>query len=594
MDHDLEQEITRKAEAAEERISQIVKGEIATHNQHEESDDEELQEDAKAIDVKARASAAVHPFPMPVQQGAKGGKPARTGGQARVSVEDEAEVIELNDKREKLDKPKLFQLINYAFTGRKIPAIPPASHYFGALSDKDGNRQMMEIIWENDKKTHGIVKVISTDAIEHIISQYIALKLAAQKNYADMACYKNADVVEIRNLIKMNAVGYCRESIPLVLEKSEKGICFHRLPFDIPRPDWLKDLGDDKGKRLVAVTSKIAEGEFGNTPVFDELTSRMTNADAVKAFIGSLLDPHANRAQALFMYGEGGNGKGRLIKALGRLFEGAHTASNTTAAKSQFFMADIVNAKLLTFGECDDHKFPMSDLMKGITGDDRHTINIKNQPQFMADIRCRVVYASNIVPRVKRNASNMRRVIYTEISPIPKDVEPIAEHIYDEMLWAEADRWLAKCWAYYVALCPKGGAIPQDKNAIIKLVETSEDTYQEIMDLYFCFDEEKVFGVQKVQVEQLFKLKGIGQGVAHGFLEFVKDKYGIENEKQKRYHRDGKSSVVKARWGLCIKKEHLTGVEVGDVMPSAEYYRGEKSSRWQSKMEEFYPVGMGV
>lgn len=597
MDHDLEQEITRKAEAAEERISQIVKGEITTHNQHEESDDEvdeELQEDTKAIDVKARASAAVHPFPMPVQQGAKGGKPARSGGQAKPSrdTDDDSGVVELNDKRSKLDKPQLFQLIKHAFCGFKVPVLPPVEHIFTALADDQGNRQMAELIWEDETKTKGILKTVSAGYIEHHIAQYMTMKLAATKAYSDMGCHKSSDVVEVRNLICMGAVGFLRDEIPLTLEKSEKGICFHRLPFDIPRPDWLKDLGDDLATRRTNTRLKIDAGELGETPVFDELLSRMTNADAVRAFIGSLLDKNADRAQMLFMYGKGRNGKGRLIKALGKLFEGAHTASSVMAAKSQFFMADIANARLLTFGECDDYKFPVSDLMKSITGDDRHTINIKNQPQFMADIRCRVIFASNVTPTVKRSLSNTRRILYTEVAPLPEGTKPIPEHIYDGKLWNEAERWLAKCWAYYVALCPDGGSIPQDEDVVESLVSASEETMQEFTDTYLTFDPTKTIGVKTLALSMLLKNKTGNAKLTRPLIDFLESRYGIRYMNANRVDAEtGERAVRKALWGVCIKKEHQTGIEMGRV---ERPWSGMDDKTFKSLVEKFYPVGFGV
>lgn len=597
MDHDLEQEITRKAEAAEERISQIVKGEITTHNQHEESEgevDEELQEDAKAIDVKARASAAVHPFPMPVHQGAKGGKPARSGGQARPAQGDGdgAEVVDINDKRAKLDKPQLFQLIKFAFTGRKIPAIPPVDHVFYALADDQGNRQMVEVMWEDDTKTKALLKVVSMDTIDYYISEYMTMKLAATKAYSDIGCHKSADIVEVRNLICMSAMGLSRDKIPLTLEKSEKGFCFHRLPFDIPRPDWLKELGEGNAERLAKVKLKIEAGELGETPVFDELISRMTNADAVRAFIGSLLDEKANRAQMLFMYGEGRNGKGRLIKALGKLFEGAHTASSVLAAKSPFFMADIVNARLLTFGECDDYRFPISDLMKGITGDDRHTINIKNRPQFMADIRCRVIFASNVKPSVKRSLSNTRRIIFTEIEPLPDSTRLMSEGVYDGKLWDEAERWLSKCWAYYVAQCPDRGEIPQDRQVVESLVSASEETLQEIVDMYLVFDPTKTVGVKTIMLEALLKNKTGNSKLAKPLIDFLETKYGIRYISSARKDGEtGEKVTRKSRWGVCIKKEHQTGIDMGVV---ERPWAGCDDKEFKSLVEKFYQVGFGV
>ena len=109
----------------------------------------------------------------------------------------------------------------------------------------------------------------------------------------------HSQAVECFKMVRSMAPKMKADDISPVNLKTDSGLCWHRLPFDL---------------------------EDGPTPVFDEMFSRIDAPKSVMAWIGSLLDPQADLQQYLWIYGDGQNGKSSLSNFLRKVLGPAHRA----------------------------------------------------------------------------------------------------------------------------------------------------------------------------------------------------------------------------------------------------------------------------
>jgi len=248
----------------------------------------------------------------------------------------------------------------------------------------------------------------------------------------------------------------------LVLEKSEEGFCFRRLPFDI---------------------------EPGPTPLFDEFISRCSNADALKMFIGSLFYENADRQAYLWIYGQGMNGKGALLRLLRRIFGPAYVSLETPGRDDKFWNMQLLGKRVAAFPDCGDPAFPASQKFKMLTGGDAVPIEPKGQQAFTADINCKFIFASNDLPHISGQKSDRRRVIFCEVSEFEGDVD----FDYDDKLWAEARHILFACkWLYSDRLMTTNGQIVPKMDQIDLVTSCNDEEFEVIFAEHFVKDNRKL------------------------------------------------------------------------------------------------------
>lgn len=382
--------------------------------------------------------------------------------------------------------------------------LPAPETVFASVCDLVGAKALVRIRGD-------IVGYASKDALEDSIDRYHRFILpSALKDGVSLMQYSVADAGTIAYLVRASSPIIDLKDVKRIAEKSYDGLCFHRLDFDL-------DVS-------------------GETPVFNEMFGRMSNGDAVMAWIGGLFDDASDRAQILFLYGPGGNGKGRLINFMQETFGPTCAPTNVGAAKGAHWMETIHDKRLITFGECDDFSFATGDLMKGVTGDDRHMVNPKGVSAFTSEVRFKVLIASNVRPAVKSIESNRRRLIYSEIEAIAG--EYIGEREYAEMLRREGPAFLTRCWRKYQELCPRGGAVPVDQGVYQVLVDEQESEFASIVERYFVLNDHLY--AHTIDISTLFKNKNLFKGNHRGFIAYLDHKHGVKYGQIKLATEEGK------------------------------------------------------
>lgn len=286
-----------------------------------------------------------------------------------------------------------------------------------------------------------------------------------------------------------------------VLQKSEIGFTYHRLPWDF---------------------------EDGPTPVWDEMFSRMNNADAGMAWIGSLFVPESDRQQYWWIHGDGGNGKGALNRFLHQVFNGAYKSEVPPAKGDKFWTSGLLGSRVVAFAECENYNFPSSGLFKLITGGDPIRVEKKREASFSAKLVCKLLFLSNQKPNITGAASDKRRAIFSEISPITCAV--MNQGAYNDLLWDEGPSFLYKCLKKYYEMCPNHGPINSDDEVSEQLIFENEEEIRTLTDEFFIKDE-KGF-VPSLDMMKIRKHRRIGDFQYKRWLEYMKREFQISSGKK--------------------------------------------------------------
>ncbi len=437
-------------------------------------------------------------------------------GGALPEVPKEPKVAKRNAKKEWVHKLKIVsKSFTGDYTGWMHSGIAPKV-LFDVIYDEQGGRKLVMV-----DEQRNVVSCVSEDEVNHKICTHMEDTLSAvHKDFAS-ACV--ADVVHVQKFISMLSPGIDQNVILPIAEKSNPELAYERLDYDL----------DVKGP----------------TPTWDSILIRCSNAEAIKAFIGSLFDPKADRSQFVYIYGEGNEGKGSMIEALSQGLGSAHI-SQGVQKDTTWFAGTVYNKRLVTFGECDDYKFAMSEIIKSITGNDTITINQKFAPLFKAKALCKFLFAANTKPRVFNTPAHRRRLIYSEIQPWTGTAVPI--HIFVGKLVSELPQFLSECKKTYSKLCPNGGVIPTDSNVLNDLIEENDHELEDIIDEYFIL--EPMFHCKMKHIEEVFNMGNLKLKLIPVFKAYLQSR-GIRYNSKKVYisRSDSEPTPVKGLWGIAPK-----------------------------------------
>lgn len=328
---------------------------------------------------------------------------------------------------EKLSKSELYYQIiakmnDAPFAPADWPRFPRTFHF---VADRAGRKAVLEEL------AGGIVAYRDQNVVADSILQY---------------CWESIPWVPGARRVDYEAAARCRNmwlgmTRPLprrpevLLEHSHPGLTFKRLPFDAPPSTPL-----------------------AAPPHFEALLGRMSDPMSVCAFIGSLFYPESDRQQYLYLYGEGGDGKGALMRFLHAIFGDAATSlSPPSRFGDKFWNFNTYGKRLGLFYDCEDWDWFRSSHFKSLTGGDPILFEEKGRSGFTDVSDLKVIAASNSKPNVSSQSSDMRRLIFVSCKPVPEDER--VPH-YDRLLLAEAEDIIRTCKAIYLERCPSHKAIP--------------------------------------------------------------------------------------------------------------------------------------
>lgn len=365
---------------------------------------------------------------------------------------------------------------------------PEFPHTFHVIEDHKGERDILKELPGN------IVSYVAKTSLLSAIQHYC--------KHSELIGPQTPATVE--HVVKM----WMRITDPIkqpayIVDKSYEGLAFARLPFDTTTYATL-------------------------TSCFENILKRCDKPNELCAFIGSLFFPEADKQQYLFMYGEGSDSKGTILRFLRQLMPAAvQSTQPPDKGGGRFWNSLLMGKRLIIMPDCEDMSFFGNGRFKSITGGDAVLIEDKGKPGFTDTLDCKFIVASNKKPDITGDISDVRRLIYVEFETVPPAE---VKKDFELVLLKHAQEIISYCKMKYLELCPEHKAIPCE--APDTLIDDNETFYSSLFHDHFvkC---EKSF-VPAAYVSDYLISKGIIKGVGIGRVKAVwKRKFGVVSQLKK-------------------------------------------------------------
>lgn len=231
----------------------------------------------------------------------------------------------------------------------------------------------------------------------------------------------------------------------------------------------------------------------GPHPNWDSFCARIDYPATFKAFMWSIFVPSNYGRQALWIQGEGSDGKSSVLNALAEYMGHSHTLSiGRGSYDSDFFFGEAFGKRLAIYADCKNLQVLRKERIKSLLGKDTVSINKKYQAPFSSQLYSKLLVASNFFPQINYNDDSERtRLLLIKVRKFPDE---FGDPDFQENLVRELSAFLHHCQAFYETECPNGMAlkVPQKMAGDIKTVCSATDS-----DLLEQFIEERlIFGAQ--------------------------------------------------------------------------------------------------
>ena len=313
--------------------------------------------------------------------------------------------------------------------------------------------------------------------------------------------------------------------------KSEKGLCWSRLPWDLT-PDHDEKLTQAWGHLLAKIESTSAR-------------------DSLMSWIGSLFFEQSYRQQYVWIHGKGGIGKGALTRFLYRIFgnKGSHYLTSIPREPNQFWTGRFLHKRLVVVPDCENFHFPASGLFKTLSGDDPIAIEPKKGDAYTTTLNCKFLFTSNDLPALSSEKADLRRPIFAKMEP-GKEWGPG----FEDRLWEEGGAFLWHCVEKYKAACPHHGAIPvnHDESELSDWIGTLEEPFEVLFEENFLLAP----GEHVVGKDMLAVLRAVYGNKRGSHLEFLKWLERTHNVTRKTL---GENKSAKGYIGITLKRPAISG-----------------------------------
>jgi len=227
-------------------------------------------------------------------------------------------------------------------------------------------------------------------------------------------------------------------------------------------------------------------GEYG---AWKEFLDRLSDPGAFMAFVWSCFEKDNRSRQYLWLRGNGQDGKSSILGVLQEVFGPASASLNNAHIKSQSqFLGSLVYGKrLVTYPDCKNQRFGMSEFVRSLTSGDQVPIEFKHKTPFTARLYAKLFVASNAPPQIGGEKADQSRMIFIEVAASKSTDDPT----WTTRLRTELPAFLWACKVAYAERCPKGGDISiSDKSEALKakIAVEFEERFHDVFEERFIAD----------------------------------------------------------------------------------------------------------
>lgn len=244
----------------------------------------------------------------------------------------------------------------------------------------------------------------------------------------------------------------------------------------------------------------------GPHPNWDSFLGRLDHAEVFKAFVWSIFEPANKGRQALWLRGEGMDGKSSVINSLVSFIGPQHVLSMSLhSLKNEFFTGMAYGKRLAVYMDCETLGLLRSARIKSLVAGDTVDINVKNEKQFSSRIYSKLIVASNFAPQINYNDFSERsRLLYLSIRSFG---DRRGDPHFETNLGQEMGHFLWSCRNSYADLCPTNAEInvppSMDRSIAINCSSMDTDLIEEFIGERLEFGDE--FEVRKTALASALK-----------------------------------------------------------------------------------------
>ncbi len=243
----------------------------------------------------------------------------------------------------------------------------------------------------------------------------------------------------------------------------------------------------------------------GPTPTWDKILSKMSNASALRQWLGSLFFEEAQQHGYVWVHGMGNDGKGSMNRFLKRVFGRSYRSKQPPAPGDKFWTYGLIGSRLVVFPDCNSQGFTTGGMFKSLSGGDPVDVEAKGKMSFTTELQCKFLFFSNEKPNISCEDADMRRIIYCEFFEKMKKED--ADPKFEAKLWAEGGAFLTNCVKEYLEACPNHENIKSDQEDITAWVSVGEEKFQNTFDQHFMVPGNELYrtpkGLHGLSAEQL-------------------------------------------------------------------------------------------
>lgn len=221
----------------------------------------------------------------------------------------------------------------------------------------------------------------------------------------------------------------------------------------------------------------------GPCPTWDALLKKILNSKAFCHFVGSMFVDDSDRQQYLWLWGDGGDGKGAITRILSRLFGSACYSGQPPAPGREMFWGyyALTGKRLVVFPDCNAASFVTGGFFKSLTGDDPVAVEIKGGAIFTFRPNAKYMFHSNLKPKISSQKADIRRIILCSFKADDSlRVEGTAQE-FESRLWGECGAFVYRCITEYCEAHPSRGVIANDdegKDLVDTLAASHDEDFE--------------------------------------------------------------------------------------------------------------------
>lgn len=436
-------------------------------------------------------------------------------------------------------------------------------------------RERLVSVWEEEGKNGRKPTSIGTNRCAYILDDLLTFRLFDLEENTKLAMYQEEEGIYTRNRTIIKRVISWLE--PRLNERKAEEVIYHltntaKVTRQTEQPHLIP-VNNGVFNRETGIlepftpnyvfTSKISTSYVQNAkqPIikgwdFDKWLSEIACGDSeiitlLWQVINDAMNGNYTRKKAIFLVGDGNNGKGSFQQLLSNLIGFNNIASLKANEFEQEFKLSVLEGKTAVIGDDVPVGINIDDSsnFKSVVTGDSVLVNVKNKQPYRAEFRCTVIQSTNGMPRFKDKTGGTNRRLL--IVPFKADFNGLTENTDIKEKYLKDTQVLE--YVLYKAI-----NLDFDKFIIPKSSKDMLELYKQDNDPVYDF---------KLNVFDEWHIRKIPKYIVYGFYKDFCNDNGYYPLSERKFHRQFKGYLDES-WNIDAQGKYDWEVlceQIGDL-----------------------------